>query len=1321
MAFVPGYQWDAFVSYGHVDDTARDASPGWVTQFSEELERSLSVLTGRPDSVRLFRDTALRRDDRFSIALDHHLQSSATLIAIVSPGFDASVFCQRELAMFEGAVRREGNCGTLNCGQRIVPVRLNSSAGIRPIFSEVEGHDFADPGSAFPIDPEGSDFVRKVREVAIELVRILDQVAIRAAESEAATPWLSPAERGQLTAILRAPVLRLQEEDQRTTLLARAFGSRAPSLYARVRRLGGSVDDWIWALLDQLEDYGIVDDTDAASLLLDTLLSDGLVNAATLQECREATCAAWAAQERYLPPSEEVQKPERRGRLIGSGAVEVAADDPLADLSPGWTRLEDGPWRRVLLARGHHESAKGAGVDPAGLRAILAFHHPHVLPTVDYLLTPGTIISEHPWRPGRQLATSDAPMSLEEAVECVAQIADAVDVAHGHGLLHGQLDPNQVIIDANRRYATVTGFGFIAVPEDGRPLRVWRAPAVAPAYIAPEALRGAPVPASDQYSLAMLLYAMLIGNSAAVGQSEVRELGSRHAPEPLVWVVDRALAENPDERFSSAMELADAMRSTLQTGGSASAERAAEHRYLDAMRRECMDALRGYVTLRGSRTGARPDPERPPLTGAGLARVRHPVLYRISDAHASGEPRISEDVSEDLQASGRILLLGEPGSGKTTTLLHAAQEAARLAQRDPDAPIPVVLPLNSYDGSESVHDFAKAQMLELGHEPRHLLKDGRLLYFCDGLNEAPARARERFLEFAQKTRNFVVSCRTRDYEQDLQEVSLVTTVSILPLDPARIERALESILGPPGVELWATIGGCPDLISRLRKMRRQGEEGRFWDPVYVPGYTSPQEDAAWDRVRQDGVMELCCNPFLLRVVAELYLAKGTIPRSRSSIFKVSVETLLRRELDRQAASPDSALEEGIDEETVVEALTAVAELIQSRHLGVGVEAELATAKIGSRWGAESAEAILRLAEDASILSRRGERLGFSHQLLQEYFAGRIMRKAFERSESPRQFFPNDGWWRSHGWEETAVILAGSIPADDRDRFVRWLAPAHPPLLVRCLEGTGIAGWNLQTLSEETRNWLRLTWVEWVADETLDPAARAAILRALAAIGDPRPGVGTSVAEGGERPDIAWVELPERGISISRYPITVAQFACGEDGDWPADAGTTPQTGISWEQACDYCARVSELLGEEIRLPTAAEWTEAARLAGQGEDSYPWGPDWIAASGNVADGSDGDIGSASPVGAFDDLRFPLADAIGNVWEWCLDEQSGPAPDAGEGNGMRSARLAKGGSWRRRPEFARLNYEYWADVGSRADDVGFRIVRVAATNEVRRENG
>jgi sulfatase-modifying factor enzyme 1 len=1309
MAYVPGYRWDAFFSYAHVDDAPAGDSGGWVELFVPELEGALAALTGRRDSVSLFRDTALRREDRFSIALDQHLHGSAVLIAVVSPGFDASVFCQRELAMFEEMARKEGEGSPLGKAQRIVPVRLSANAGHRSILKEVEGHDFTGPGSVFPIDPAGPEFVSKVREVAVELVRILDQMADLMPRREPAQAWLGQSERGQMTAVLRTPVLRLNEEDQRTTLLARAFADRAPSLYEQVRRLAGSLDDWIWALLDELEDYGIVDDTDAASTLLDTILGDGLVNPAVLGECRERTAAAWAAAGAH-PPAPST-KAEKISRLIGRDTEELVVDDPVALLSAGWMRSDDRRWRRVLLARGHNETATSAAAEPSRLRTLLSFRHRHVLPTTEYLTGGGAILAEHPWRPGQSLATASVPMRIEEAIDCVAQIADALDVAHGHSLLHGQLDPGQVMVDMRRRYATVTGFGYLGVPGENRPLRVWRSPLVDSAYLAPEARHGRPVAASDQYSLAMLFRRMVIGSGAEAGDAGGLDSGGESMPEPLAWVLRRALAEDPAERFSSTMELADALRSALEVGHSASAERAAEHRYLDAMRKECMDVLRGYVTLRGSSEGGRSrDPHRP-LTGAGLARVRHPVLYRIEDAHSIVGPRISEDVSEDLQGGGRILLLGEPGSGKTTTLLHAAQEAARLAQRDPGAPIPVVLPLNSFDGGESVDEFAERQMLELGHEPRHLLKDDRLVYFCDGLNEAPAKGRKMFLEFAREARNFVVSCRTRDYEQDLQEVSQVTTVSILPLDPARIQLALESILGPPGEELWSNLGGCPELMARLRKMRRQGEERRFWDPDYVPGYTNPAEDAAWERVRRDGVMELCRNPFLLRVVAEIFLANGTIPRSRSSIFETSVKTLLRRELERPPADRgDDAVEPELDEEEVVAALAGVAELIQSRHQGVGIEVDAAVAAIGRRRGEELAGAILRLAEDASLVSRRGERLNFTHQLLQEYFAGSLMRDAFERGESPFRFFPRDAWWRSHGWEETAVILSSSLSVGDREGFIRWLAPAHPRLLVRCLEEGG-ADRSLQALPGETREWLRSSWLERVADPHLNPAARVAILQALAAIGDPRPGVGAVTKGEREWPDIEWVEIPGLGASISRYPITAAQFACLADVS-SGRPSNFPQTDVTWQQACDFCLWLGEAIGAEVRLPTAVEWTAAAGLAGDGGEGFPWGPFWVEARANVADGSDGDVGDASPVGAFDDQGAPVVDMVGNVWEWCLDRQPSPVSDE---TSIRTARLAKGGSWRRHPEFARLDYEYWADAASDADDVGFRVVRVGGASE------
>jgi formylglycine-generating enzyme required for sulfatase activity len=183
---------------------------------------------------------------------------------------------------------------------------------------------------------------------------------------------------------------------------------------------------------------------------------------------------------------------------------------------------------------------------------------------------------------------------------------------------------------------------------------------------------------------------------------------------------------------------------------------------------------------------------------------------------------------------------------------------------------------------------------------------------------------------------------------------------------------------------------------------------------------------------------------------------------------------------------------------------------------------------------------------------------------------------------------------------------------------------------------------------------------------------------------------------------AWVEIPKKGYSIAKYPVTNAQFrlfveAGGystqrwwaaevwreleidnwieprywRDMNWNCDEH--PVVGVSWYEAVAFCQWLSETTGEKIMLPTARQWQYAA----QGDDRcvYPWGNDWDKTRcNNNVDGKG--IGRSTPVRTYEgkgDSPFGVVDMVGNVWEWCLTNHYAkvvaPATE----------RVMRGGSW------------------------------------------
>jgi len=109
--YVPHYQHDIFVSYAHVDDIALEgAKKGWVTTLINSLKIQLAKKLGSSNAFSLWMDYELRGNSAATPETLEHLENSATLVLILSPGYLASSWCHLELNTFLGKMDTHSGC-----------------------------------------------------------------------------------------------------------------------------------------------------------------------------------------------------------------------------------------------------------------------------------------------------------------------------------------------------------------------------------------------------------------------------------------------------------------------------------------------------------------------------------------------------------------------------------------------------------------------------------------------------------------------------------------------------------------------------------------------------------------------------------------------------------------------------------------------------------------------------------------------------------------------------------------------------------------------------------------------------------------------------------------------------------------------------------------------------------------------------------------------------------------------------------------------------------------------------------------------------------
>ncbi|MEZ5964069.1 MAG: protein kinase [Planctomycetota bacterium] len=178
----------------------------------------------------------------------------------------------------------------------------------------------------------------------------------------------------------------------------------------------------------------------------------------------------------------------------------------------------------------------------------------------------------------------DEQLPLAARIELGIDVCDAVHHAHSRGVIHRDLKPGNVLVDRSGQ-PKVIDFGVarqLASAEDGRPLLTAQGELIGtPAYMAPEQLSGDPERVdtrADVYSLGVLLYDLVCGvppyalDGASLTEilDRLRNVEPRRprsvAPElpvELEWVLLKALARHPDERYASVAELRDDLRRAI--------------------------------------------------------------------------------------------------------------------------------------------------------------------------------------------------------------------------------------------------------------------------------------------------------------------------------------------------------------------------------------------------------------------------------------------------------------------------------------------------------------------------------------------------------------------------------------------------------------------------------------------------------------------------------------------------------------------------------------------------------------------------------------
>ncbi len=231
MPIVPGFQFDLFVSYAHLDNDAwSEGEDGWITAFVKTLETELK---GKSRDFKIWFDPQLRSAEDFNLAISNAISESAVFLSILSPAYNDSTYCPKEVAAFRqqrhpafgmtvGTLRRMQAMLIKPLEENLWPPEVRTTSPYR--FHNANGNRIARP----PKEDETHPYVQGLGKVRDSIWATLDEMRKRKQLGTAVEHSYEVGRGGESAAVYLADVaddLYYKREELRSALeQAKEFG-----------------------------------------------------------------------------------------------------------------------------------------------------------------------------------------------------------------------------------------------------------------------------------------------------------------------------------------------------------------------------------------------------------------------------------------------------------------------------------------------------------------------------------------------------------------------------------------------------------------------------------------------------------------------------------------------------------------------------------------------------------------------------------------------------------------------------------------------------------------------------------------------------------------------------------------------------------------------------------------------------------------------------------------------------------------------------------------------------------------------------------------